>query len=195
GYIRASGFNLVASARRGNTRLIGVVFGGHSATSRDNRMAQLLDESFGVARQERTSPHMAQATTAPGFPQGDSSDAAAEEGSEFVTLPAKVAAVFPSHQPAPAAPEEGISIASAAGGWGIQLGAYTDASLARRALTGVVDAMPRVLKSTDPIMEKIVTGDNVIAYRARLMGLDEAGARAACVWLTKRGQSCMPVQP
>ena len=28
GYIRASGYNLVASAKRGNQRLIGVVFGG-----------------------------------------------------------------------------------------------------------------------------------------------------------------------
>src|SRR5262249_52516122 len=46
GYIRASGFNLVASAKHGERRLIGVVFGGHSTTARDNRMAQLLDDAF-----------------------------------------------------------------------------------------------------------------------------------------------------
>ncbi|MEO5363119.1 MAG: D-alanyl-D-alanine carboxypeptidase [Magnetococcus sp. DMHC-8] len=46
GYIRASGFNLVASTVRGPTRLIGVVFGGRSAVARDNRMAVLLDQSF-----------------------------------------------------------------------------------------------------------------------------------------------------
>lgn len=46
GYIRTSGFNLVASALRGNTRLVGVVFGGRTTAARDNRMAELLDEGF-----------------------------------------------------------------------------------------------------------------------------------------------------
>ena len=50
GYIRASGFNLVASAKRGRVRLIGVVFGGHSTLERDNRMAQLLDHGFARSR-------------------------------------------------------------------------------------------------------------------------------------------------
>ena len=54
GYIRASGFNLVASAKRGNLRLIGVVFGGHSTMVRDNRMAQLLDQSFARAQAEKS---------------------------------------------------------------------------------------------------------------------------------------------
>lgn len=46
GYIRASGFNLVASAVRDDRRLIAVVFGGTSAARRDNRMAQILDRNF-----------------------------------------------------------------------------------------------------------------------------------------------------
>ncbi|HLN22378.1 MAG TPA: D-alanyl-D-alanine carboxypeptidase family protein [Patescibacteria group bacterium] len=46
GYIAASGFNLVASAKRNGRRLIGVVFGGQSAAARDRHMAQLLDEGF-----------------------------------------------------------------------------------------------------------------------------------------------------
>ena len=54
GYIRASGFNLVASAKRGNVRLIGVVFGGHSTLARDNRMAQLLDQAFVDAKPRGT---------------------------------------------------------------------------------------------------------------------------------------------
>lgn len=47
GYIRASGFNLVASAVRNNRRLIGVVFGGRSGKSRNAHMAKLLDNGFG----------------------------------------------------------------------------------------------------------------------------------------------------
>ena len=46
GYIRASGYNLVASAHRGGRRLIGVVFGGKSSAQRNRKMAQLLDEGF-----------------------------------------------------------------------------------------------------------------------------------------------------
>ncbi|HRJ12212.1 MAG TPA: D-alanyl-D-alanine carboxypeptidase [Alphaproteobacteria bacterium] len=46
GYVNASGFNLVSSAVRNNTRLIGVVFGGRSAALRDNWMEKLLNKSF-----------------------------------------------------------------------------------------------------------------------------------------------------
>ncbi|MFK7839981.1 MAG: serine hydrolase [Bdellovibrionales bacterium] len=46
GYIRASGFNLVASAKRNNQRIIGVVFGGRSGKTRNDHMASLLDNGF-----------------------------------------------------------------------------------------------------------------------------------------------------
>ncbi|MCF8495455.1 MAG: D-alanyl-D-alanine carboxypeptidase [Alphaproteobacteria bacterium] len=46
GYVNASGFNLVASAVRGNRRLIGVVFGGRTTKSRNDHMASLLDQGF-----------------------------------------------------------------------------------------------------------------------------------------------------
>lgn len=46
GFIRASGFNLVASAKRGNRRLVASVFGGTSPKNRDDYMAKLLDKSF-----------------------------------------------------------------------------------------------------------------------------------------------------
>ncbi len=46
GYTRAAGFNLVASAQRGNERIIATVFGGKSSTSRNARVAELLDLGF-----------------------------------------------------------------------------------------------------------------------------------------------------
>lgn len=46
GYIAASGYNLAASAVRDGRRLIGVVFGGRTATSRNDHMAELLDAGF-----------------------------------------------------------------------------------------------------------------------------------------------------
>lgn len=46
GYTRAAGFNLVASAQRGNERVIATVFGGKSSTSRNAKVAELLDLGF-----------------------------------------------------------------------------------------------------------------------------------------------------
>ncbi len=46
GYTRAAGFNLVASARRGNERIIATVFGGKSSASRNAKVAELLDMGF-----------------------------------------------------------------------------------------------------------------------------------------------------
>ena len=49
GYIRASGFNLVTSARRGKHRLIGVIFGGKSSGARNRLMKRLLDKGFAAS--------------------------------------------------------------------------------------------------------------------------------------------------
>ncbi|KIC28560.1 D-alanyl-D-alanine carboxypeptidase family protein [Leisingera sp. ANG-M6] len=46
GYTRAAGFNLVASAKRGNERIIATVFGGKSTVSRNAKVAELLDLGF-----------------------------------------------------------------------------------------------------------------------------------------------------
>jgi D-alanyl-D-alanine carboxypeptidase len=89
GYIRASGFNLVASAKRDGMRLIGVIFGGHSAVARDNAMAQLLDRSFSLAEADSHGGHV---TAVSG--EGDSGDA---DSSDYITLPAKISAIFGPH--------------------------------------------------------------------------------------------------
>jgi D-alanyl-D-alanine carboxypeptidase len=49
GYTRAAGFNLVASAERGNERIIATVFGGRSSHSRNAEVAELLDLGFARA--------------------------------------------------------------------------------------------------------------------------------------------------
>lgn len=46
GYINASGFNLIASAKRDNRRIIAVVFGGKTSKRRNNHMVNLLDRGF-----------------------------------------------------------------------------------------------------------------------------------------------------
>ncbi|WP_284378980.1 D-alanyl-D-alanine carboxypeptidase [Amylibacter marinus] len=46
GYTNAAGFNLVASAQRGNKRVIVAMFGGRSSATRNARVAELLDMGF-----------------------------------------------------------------------------------------------------------------------------------------------------
>lgn len=49
GYTRAAGYNLVASAHRGQKRIIAVVFGARSSAARNAKVARLLDLGFGKA--------------------------------------------------------------------------------------------------------------------------------------------------
>jgi D-alanyl-D-alanine carboxypeptidase len=46
GYTKAAGFNLVASAQRGDRRVIVAVLGGKSTASRDAEVARLMDQGF-----------------------------------------------------------------------------------------------------------------------------------------------------
>lgn len=69
GYTRASGFNLVASVRRGQKHVVGVVFGGASAATRDAAMRTFLNMGLVKASNERTrrpsTPLVAQRRPAP----------------------------------------------------------------------------------------------------------------------------------
>lgn len=52
GFVNASGFNLVSSAKRGDTKLVAVVMGGATAHSRDKQMIALLDRFLGKPSEE-----------------------------------------------------------------------------------------------------------------------------------------------
>ena len=65
GYIRASGFNLVASMRRNDRHVVAVVMGGASGGTRDARMRQLLEGYIVEASAKRTATKIAEAPIAP----------------------------------------------------------------------------------------------------------------------------------
>ncbi|MBL9073847.1 MAG: serine hydrolase [Tabrizicola sp.] len=50
GYTSPAGFNLTASAHRGNKHIIATVFGGTSTANRNAKMAELMDLGFGKAK-------------------------------------------------------------------------------------------------------------------------------------------------
>lgn len=186
GYIRASGFNLVASAKRGDTRLIGVVFGGHSTLERDNRMAQLLDQAFDRVENGTTVAN----TSSNG--QGDSDDDGAG-ASGYVRLPAKPTGMVLPRQQGMAQPVV-MKPLSGGGGWGVQVGAYSDADVARQKLASLINASPQVLARTTPVVVKVSSGGTAM-YRARLMSMDQHLAEAVCASYQRQGQACQTVSP
>jgi D-alanyl-D-alanine carboxypeptidase len=97
GYIRASGFNLVTSMRRGNRHLVGVVLGGRSGSSRDAIMRSLLVENLEKASTKRTVVAIAERNAA------DANADVAE--AEAATQPAQPVQVQGAMQAMPASAE------------------------------------------------------------------------------------------
>ena len=108
GYIRASGFNLVASAERNGRRVIAVVFGGRTARSRNIHMANLLD--LGFTRLADRRPSSSRILVA-GIPRPPSGSGLAAPAPRFRPAAIRVAAAPPkaaieAAEPLPAASAE-----------------------------------------------------------------------------------------
>jgi D-alanyl-D-alanine carboxypeptidase len=114
GYIRASGFNLVTSMRRGNRHIVAVVLGGRSGAARDARMRELVGEYITVASTTRTGSVIADAAerapqrvaaAAPVRPDPAPAPAPARaEPAPARPDPAPTAAIVPSRAAGTAAP-------------------------------------------------------------------------------------------
>ncbi|MBM3525058.1 MAG: D-alanyl-D-alanine carboxypeptidase, partial [Alphaproteobacteria bacterium] len=209
GYIRASGFNLAASANRDGRRLVGVVMGGQSPGWRDDRMGQIMDASFTRRQPLRSLPEIRQATL-----QTDSRPAALaarDTESQMEPAPVLVATaglplVAPLLKPPPvprAAPpvtarREPIRAAApvARPGWAIQVGAYANVAQARRAAEQAKRAAPATLRLAAIDVQRVGgSGRDATLLRARLGGLSPQAARDACRVLQQRRQGCFAVPP
>ncbi len=187
GYIRASGFNLVASAVRNGRRLVAVVFGGKTPRSRDRHIASLMDTAFaqmgtiGVAR-----------IPAPPAPK------------PLQVLTELAAAPMDAAAPEPAAIEIGegdVDVAELGSteqaaltlAWGVQVGAFYQQRAAERAALAAATRAPDLLGQAQVLVTDI-RGQRGRIFRARLVGLSESGARDACNRLKAAKIDCLVVQ-
>lgn len=200
GFIGASGFNLVASAVRGDRRLIGVVFGGRTAASRNARMAELLDAGFaelGVGKDAGTvvvaQAQPGKSTPKPGRKPETIAQLAAMHNN--VDPAAGESGRMMNHNAAPA----GVQIASLSPAapipadqrpWSIQIGAFESRARTDSALREALARLPDDLSGGSPFIAPLKTGDSWI-FRARLGGYSKAQALAACRLI----KDCMPVAP
>jgi D-alanyl-D-alanine carboxypeptidase len=211
GYIHASGFNLISSAKRGDKRIIGVVFGGATGASRDNHMAQLLDKGFAklkrgesveLAAAPDTSADqdlpdidelVAAAQTAPAAAKPQlTKPAAAKVAAKAKAPPAKKAVMR-----APARDEDEDDDEDAVGdadpdGWAIQVGAFNGYNPAHQAAAAAAKKLGRLASDGEIEIAKSPGKGHAKLYRARISGLNESQARAAC---KKLGKGCKLVTP
>jgi D-alanyl-D-alanine carboxypeptidase len=195
GYIGASGFNLAASAVRNGHRLIGVVMGGASASSRDREMAALLDQGFSdvgagptlVARREAPAP-----SAAPVVAETETDQTEPVRPREKIGQLAKVARKIAAHL-SPVAKAEAAPIPHQTDRWSIQLGAFqveSAAEQAARSATTVPGARGKPVQIVQPSK-----GGKEHVYRARLLNFSPQEAQGTCAALHKKKIECSVVPP
>lgn len=201
GFTSASGYNLAASAVRGNRRLITVVLGGPSNARRNAKVENLMLTGFELAarrdRGERIQLAQANFESEPApvvlLAQARAVDTD-EDGSD---LPDRV---MLTSAPAPrnlarfeiVDPQDTAlrrTPRAEAGRWSVQVGAFKSQDLARQQAALVRRLAPAHF-ATQGRAER--AGAN---WRTRFTGYSEETARAACRALKGRGQPCMVLPP
>jgi D-alanyl-D-alanine carboxypeptidase len=179
GYIRASGFNLAASAVRDNRRLIGIVMGGDTAHTRDLEMAHLLNAAFAG---QAAPPVMT---------------AEAEDDADQPSLTRRAAHTLAALSPvarAEAATPPRLHHArreAVVGHWSIQVGAFAQQSAAERAGAVALAKVPSKGRS----LQVLSPSPSERYYRARILGFNERDAERACRMLHKKHVQCAVVAP
>lgn len=218
GFIRASGFNLSASAVRDNRRVIGVVLGGPSPVARDKYMGKLLDTAF--ARMDglpeirhAAAPAVTVASNpAPSIVEPPSRAARAVSTADrrgrsepVVQLTEAAPATDTNSKRTKVARGErprGVPLVAANAAhevgddndWSVQVGAFNRIDAARRAAENAVKLAAAPLG--DAGVEISTTGKKKKSiHRARLVGLSETDAREACRILERRKHDCLLVAP
>jgi len=171
GYIDASGFNLVTSAKRDGRRLIGVVLGGQTWQARDRQMAKLLDAGF-----SRT-PGSAGVELAELPPQDETADESPANSHAVMKAMAK------AHKKTQVAKIRDETRAAGDSDddeeWGVQVGASSQQA---RALQMAQSALLKIGKYGEDGEAKAVPnkkGKHAV-YASRIVGLSKDDAQAAC---------------
>jgi len=177
GYIRDSGFNLVASVRREGRRLIGVVLGGESGSERDQRMMELLDQGF--ARIGVSEIRTARAPEPQGGLRLPSLVGSAQAATNADGPGGRNLGVGDRTEPRSRGPRN----------WRVQLGAFASSAAAQReaqAGSARFGGSPDV----DPVRSR-----GKVLHRASLQGMTAAEAYAACAERARRRLDCTASGP
>ena len=179
GYTNASGFNLVASVERNGQRIIGVVFGGKKARSRDKHMVTLLNKYFKTS----LSKPLVRIAKPSELPKTRPKIVLAEKNIKNFRIPRKIINnIIPNNI------EED---------WFIQIGAFKNRLNAHKAARNARNIVPEQLGNLPASLSKITkssTNNNLqYLWRVRFVELAENQARSVCAELWTSGLSCIPL--
>ena len=179
GYTNASGFNLVASVERNGQRIIGVVFGGKKARSRDKHMVTLLNKYFKTS----LSKPLVRIAKPSELPKTRPKIVVAEKNIKNFRIPRKIINnIIPNNI------EED---------WFIQIGAFKNRLNAHKAARNARNVVPEQLGNLPASLSKITkssTNNNLqYLWRVRFVELAENQARSVCAELWTSGLSCIPL--
>ena len=179
GYTNASGFNLVASVERNGQRIIGVVFGGKKARSRDKHMVKLLNKYFKTS----LSKPLVRIAKPSELPKTRPKIVLAEKNIKNFRIPRKIINnIIPNNI------EED---------WFIQIGAFKNRLNAHKAARNARNVVPEQLGNLPASLSKITkssTNNNLqYLWRVRFVELAENQARSVCAELWTSGLSCIPL--
>ena len=178
GYTHASGFNLVASVERNGQRIIGVVFGGKKARSRDKHMIKLLNRYF----KTNASKPLVRIAKASELPKNRPKIIVAEKNVKSFKLPPSIISTL--------LPDRTND------DWFIQIGAFTNRLNAHKAARNARNVVPEQLGNLPASLSKIskVNNNNTeYLWRVRFIELAENQARSVCAELWTSGLSCIPL--
>ena len=180
GYTSASGFNLVASVERNGQRIIGVVFGGKKARSRDKHMINLLNKYF------KTNPSKPLVRTAKPseLPKVRPKIVIAEKNVKSFKIPSKTTKTLYSE--------------NVQDDWFVQIGAFKNRLNAHKAARNARNIVPEQLGNLPASLSKITKTSNrnnnlEYLWRVRFIELAENQARSVCAELWTSGLSCIPL--
>ena len=178
GYTHASGFNLVASVERNGQRIIGVVFGGKKARSRDKHMIKLLNRYF----KTNASKPLVRIANASELPKNRPKIIVAEKNVKNFKVPPNVINT--------------LLLDRTNDDWFIQIGAFTNRLNAHKAARNARNVVPEQLGNLPASLSKIskVNNNNTeYLWRVRFIELAENQARSVCAELWTSGLSCIPL--
>ncbi|MDH5552241.1 MAG: D-alanyl-D-alanine carboxypeptidase [Nitrosomonas sp.] len=208
GYIRASGFNVATSAKRGDRRVIAVVMGGRAAATRDRHMASLLDRTFANMKtnNRHTSVHpvvnlrVGISVPVPRPKPGSSSFQLVPDSKPTANLEFMPEPIFlPEGEADPTVIGQAthsevhvntqkVSMVDS-NHWAVQIGTF----LAYDSAQTQSQVASFIIAAGDVVITEVETGNRKL-YRARLEGLHEDQARKACQNLVRQGMECLVVQ-
>ena len=179
GYTNASGFNLVASVERNGQRIIGVVFGGKKARSRDKHMVTLLNKYFKTS----LSKPLVRIAKPSELPKTRPKIVVAEKNIKNFKIPPEII--------------NNIIQNDVEEDWFIQIGAFKNRLNAHKAARNARNIVPEQLGNLPASLSKITkssTNNNLqYLWRVRFVELAENQARSVCAELWTSGLSCIPL--